>query len=134
MTTPSLLVDALLALGRTDEALALTKVIERRIAPEDVDGQVGSRRVQAKLLVRRGELEQAERLAREASAMAAPTDFVDLRAKAAADLAEVLHMARKTDESQLALAEAIRLYEQKGNVAAAERTRSRLAEPQLRPS
>jgi tetratricopeptide (TPR) repeat protein len=125
------LVDALLAQGRDDEALRMTEVIEGRIAPEDVDGQVGWRRVRAKLMARRGDLAQAERLAREAVATAERTDYLELTADAHADLAEVLQIAGKPEESAYALNEAIRLYEQKENVVAAKRTHSRLAEAQV---
>jgi tetratricopeptide (TPR) repeat protein len=75
--------------------------------------------VRAKVLARRGEFEEAERLAREATARAASTDYLDLRARAAADLAEVLRLAGRPDESAAAVQEAIRLHEEKGNVAAA---------------
>jgi tetratricopeptide (TPR) repeat protein len=124
-------VDALLVQGRDDEALNATEVIEGRIAPEDVDGQVGWRRVRARLLAHRGDVEQAERLAREAVAMAERTDYLELTAEAHAALAEVLHAAGNNEHARLALERAIRLYEQKGNVVAADRARSRLGEPQL---
>jgi hypothetical protein len=70
-------------------------------------------------LARRGDVEAAERLAREATTSAARTDFLDLRARAVADLAEVLRLAGRPEESAAAVQEAIRLYEQKGNIAAA---------------
>jgi class 3 adenylate cyclase/tetratricopeptide (TPR) repeat protein len=125
------LVDALLAQGRDDEGVRLTALVERHMVPEDVDGQVGWRRVRAKLVARRGDLEEAERLARDATAIAGRTDYLDLRAQAVADLAEVLRLADRSRESALALEEAIRLYEEKGNVAAAGRLCSLLAEPPL---
>ena len=80
---------------------------------------MGWRRVRAKLLARRGDVEAAERLAREATSRAARTDFLDLRAHAVADLAEVLRLAGRSEESAAAVQEAIRLYERKGNTAAA---------------
>ena len=125
------LVDALLAQGRDDEGLRLTELVEPRVVPEDVDGQVGWRRVRAKVLARRGDLEEAERLARDAAVIAARTDYLDLRAQAAADLAEVLRLAGQPRESESALEEAIRLHEDKGNVAAAGRLRGLLADSQL---
>ena len=54
---------------------------------------VGWRRSQAKLLAHRSDFENAERLAREAVEMVAPTDFLDLHARALEDLAEVLRLA-----------------------------------------
>jgi tetratricopeptide (TPR) repeat protein len=127
-------VDALLAQGRDEEGLRATELIERHIVAEDVDGQVGWRQVRARLLARRGEVEQAERIAREALAMAERTDYLELRAEALVALAEVLHIAGSSKDSASALEKAIRLYEQKGNVVAAERGRSRLAEPELGPA
>ena len=114
------LAEALYLQGRDDEALLLTErwAPERLTVPEDVDAQVGWRRVRAKLLARRGNFEAAERLAREATASAVRTDFLDLRARAVADLAEVLRLAGRSGESAAAVQEAIRLYEQKGNIAA----------------
>jgi tetratricopeptide (TPR) repeat protein len=126
-----LLADALYLQGRDDEALLLTErwAPERLTVPEDVDAQVGWRRVRAKLLARRGDFEAAERLAREATAGAARTDFLDLRARAVADLAEVLRLAGRSEESATAFQEAIRLYEQKGNIAAAAALASTTSTP-----
>jgi ATP/maltotriose-dependent transcriptional regulator MalT len=97
--------------------------------PEDVDAHVGWRRVRAKLLARRGDVEAAERLAREATTSAARTDFLDLRARAVADLAEVLRLAGRSEESAAAVREAFRLYEQKGNIAAAAALASTTSTP-----
>jgi tetratricopeptide (TPR) repeat protein len=127
------LLDALYLQGRDEEALRLAERWrpERLTVPEDVDAQVGWRRVRAKLLARRGDLEEAERLARDAAAIAGRTDYLDHRAQAIADLAEVLRVAGRPKESASALEEAIRLYEAKGNVVVAERLSSLLAEPSL---
>jgi hypothetical protein len=102
-----------------EEAMRLTEVAERFEASEDADARIGWRRVRAKLLARLGDVAGGERLAREATAMAARTDFLDLRAQALADLAEVLRLGGRPKESEAALREAIRLHEKKGNVAAA---------------
>ena len=53
------------------------------------------------------------------------------RGQAAADLAEVLRLAGRSEESAQAFEEAIRLYEQKGNVVAAEALRAVLSEPPI---
>jgi ATP/maltotriose-dependent transcriptional regulator MalT len=108
------LVDALLAQGRDDEGLRLMEFTERRVVPEDVDGQVGWRRVKAKVLARRGDLEEAERLARDATAIAGRTDYLDLRAQAVADLAEVLRLLGRRKESASALEEAIPTVRREG--------------------
>jgi class 3 adenylate cyclase/transposase InsO family protein/tetratricopeptide (TPR) repeat protein len=125
------LAEAVALQGRDEEALALTERVESMTVPEDVDAQVSWRRVRAKVLARRGEVEEAERLAREATSLAARTDYIDLHAHALADLAEVLRLVGRPEESPSALEEAIRLYEEKGNVAAAGNLRGLLAEPPL---
>jgi hypothetical protein len=94
-----------------------------------MDAQVGWRRVRAKVLARRGVVEEADRLVHEAMALAARTDYLDLRAQTTADLAEVHRLSNRPQASAAACAEAIRLYEQKGNIVAAGKLRSLLAEP-----
>jgi class 3 adenylate cyclase/tetratricopeptide (TPR) repeat protein len=123
------LLEALYRQGRDDEALLLSERWrpDRLTAPEDVDAQVGWRAVRAKLLARRGDLADAEALAREASALAARTEDIELRAKALGDLAEVLCLAGRVGESTAALTEALRLHERKGNVPAAAALQTRLA-------
>jgi class 3 adenylate cyclase/tetratricopeptide (TPR) repeat protein len=121
-----MLADALYRQERYEEALALTErwSVERLAVPEDADAQIAGRSVRAKLLARLGDLEEAERLARDATERAARTDYLDLRAKSVAELAEVLRLAGRTEEAAAAVQDAIRLYEQKGNLAAAARLAS----------
>jgi hypothetical protein len=71
------------------------------------------------LQAHRGDVVAAEHLAREATAMVAPTEYLDLHAQTLAALGEVLRLAGRTEESVAAVQEAIRLFEAKGNVAAA---------------
>jgi tetratricopeptide (TPR) repeat protein len=124
------LADALFIQGSHDEeALRLTELAERGATPGVADEDIGWRRVRAKLLARRGAVEEAERLAREATGRAALTDFLDDRAQALADLAEVLRLGDRPQESATTLKEALLLHEQKGNVVATARLRAVLAEP-----
>lgn len=116
-----ILADALYALGRGDEAKASIELAARWTLRDDLDAQIGWRRVRARLLARNGDFEAAEHLAHEAMELAAQTDFLDAHAKAVADLAEVLRLAGRPEESAAALQEAIRLCEEKGNVVAAAR-------------
>ncbi len=123
-----LLADALFAQGGDEEALRLAELVERVAVPDDAEAEIGWRRVRAKVLARRGDLEEAERLAQEATTLAARTDFLILRAQAVADLAEVLRLAGRQEESRASLEEAVRLFEQKGNVAGAARAWAAVAE------
>jgi class 3 adenylate cyclase len=115
------LAEALIMQGREEEALGLIELAERSTISDDADAQIKWRRVRAKLLARLGDVEEGERLAREATAVAARTDLLDGRARAVADLAEVLRLAGRPEESTAAVQEAIRLHEQKGNIAAVAR-------------
>ena len=88
------------------------------------------RQVKAKVLARRGEHAEAERLAREAVAMGEATESLDAQGDANADLAEVLLLGGQRDEAVVALETAVERYERKGNLVSAQRTRTRLAELQ----
>ena len=127
------LIDALLELGRDDEAFELTDrwQVDRLTVPEDADAQAAWRRVRAKVLAGRGEFDDAERIGREAVAIASATDYLDARATALGDLAEVLRVMGRLEEAVTASNEAIRLYEAKGNVVAAGRLRALLAESRV---
>ena len=117
------LADALYVQGRDGRALELSKVSEDATAPDDRSAGVQWRAVRAKLLARRGQVAEAEAMAREAVVLADKTDFTVLRADAFMDLAEVLRTAERETESTRFVALALELYEQKGNVVAAGRAR-----------
>jgi class 3 adenylate cyclase/tetratricopeptide (TPR) repeat protein len=122
------LADALFLQRRDDEALRLTELAEGRASRQDVETAIGWRRVRAKVLARRGEPAEGERLAREAIALAARTDYLHYHAQGVADLAEVLRLSGRSKESAAVAKEAIRLYEKKGNIVAARALRGFLAE------
>ncbi|MFN2524953.1 MAG: adenylate/guanylate cyclase domain-containing protein [Actinomycetota bacterium] len=113
--------------GRYDDAARFIAICEENADPDDVDSQVATRTMKAKLAARDGNLEQAEALAREAVVLSQKTDFLGLQADALMDLAEVLHLAARADESRGAIEDAIVLYEKKGNEVAADRARARLS-------
>jgi hypothetical protein len=79
--------------------------------------------VEARLAAHDGRLDHALSLARHAVACA-PSDTLNLRAGTWVALAEVQRAAGAAAEADAALDEAIRLYEAKGNVAAAARVRA----------
>ncbi len=112
------------ALDRLDEADAWARRgAELRTADEDENW----RRAWAKVLARRGEHGEAERLARQAVATCDQTDALNTQGGAYADLAEVLVLAGKPNEAAAALEQALERYERKGNVVSARRVRERLA-------
>jgi len=84
--------------------------------------------VRAKVLAREGRADDAEALARQAVELGRQSDYLNAHADALMDLAEVLALARRSADAADAVADALRLFEQKGNLVAAERARARLDE------
>jgi predicted ATPase/class 3 adenylate cyclase len=127
-TTAALLARAILEQGRDEEAEDLAELSARLAASGDLLTQVLWRRVRARVLARRAEVQEAEALAREAVAIAEATDFVNYQADTLLDLSQVLEASRSGDEAVATASRALRLYELKGNAVAAGATRLRLAE------
>jgi class 3 adenylate cyclase/tetratricopeptide (TPR) repeat protein len=120
------LAQALLTLGREDEAEQWLERGRETAPSEERLPQMLWRQARGRVLARRGDFQEGERLAREAVALAEETDMLNAHADALLDLAEVLALASKG--ARVVLGEALALYEQKGNLVMAERARSRLAE------
>jgi class 3 adenylate cyclase/tetratricopeptide (TPR) repeat protein len=118
---------ALYELGRLEEAEEWAKKGSEMGASDDMATQVLASQVLAKVLARRGEHTEAERLAREAVAGADSTDSLVAQGDARHDLAEVLELAGRRDDAAAALNEALELCERKGAVVSAQRVRERLA-------
>jgi tetratricopeptide (TPR) repeat protein len=117
------LAEALSLQGRDEDAEGWTEVAERYAAPDDVTAQMMWRSVRAKLLARRGELQEAEEIALEAVRLSDRTDDLNRRAKTYWDLSDVLAMAGRGDGATEALERAARLFEEKGNRVAFARAR-----------
>jgi predicted ATPase/class 3 adenylate cyclase len=126
-TTAAYLGQALLAQGRDDEADRFAEMSAELTADDDVITHAMSRGVRASVLARRGGLAEAERLARQAVALAERTDFLNHRAEALTVLADVLARSGRPEQAKVAREEALDLYEQKGNLVAAGRVRGDLA-------
>jgi class 3 adenylate cyclase/tetratricopeptide (TPR) repeat protein len=107
--------EALYRLGRDDEAWRMTEAADEAGAPDDVITQMLILQVRAKILSRRGEHAEAERLAREAVAWGEPADALVHKADSYRDLAVVLGAAGKRDEALAALDRARALYAEKGH-------------------
>jgi tetratricopeptide (TPR) repeat protein len=117
---------ALYALGRVDEADSWALRAAELGASDDAMTQMLSRRVRAKVLARRGKHVVAERLAREAVALAERTDFLNALGDTYTDFAEVLELAGRSQEAADTYARALACYDRKGHTVMAERTRERL--------
>jgi tetratricopeptide (TPR) repeat protein len=78
----------------------------------------------ARVAAHRGDLDEALALAQSAIEFADRTDSLNWRARVWLAYAEVLRACRRTGEAEAAHETAIRIYEQKGNVAAVARVRA----------
>jgi tetratricopeptide (TPR) repeat protein len=128
-TVDALLAQVLVTLGNLDEAADFAKLAEELSDPDDVSSQVFWRTARARLMARTGDLPGGERHALEAVEMARQTVDIALLAGALADLAEVLALAGRQDETGPPLREALALYERKGDVTSVARVRRLLEAP-----
>jgi len=132
-TVPPYLAQALYAQGRLDEAERATETSEQCAADDDIHAQVAWRVIRARVMTSRGAVEPAEALAREATALAAETDYLNLQGDALAGLGEVVLAADRADAADM-LARAIEVYSAKGNVVAAASVRAALDRASARAS
>jgi class 3 adenylate cyclase/tetratricopeptide (TPR) repeat protein len=128
-TVAGLLGQTQYALGRMDDAEQLALEAKALAAADDVDTQALWRRVLSKIAARRGDVEKGEALVREALDILAPTDAVLLKFGALLDLTEVQRLARREDDAQEALREALELAELKGSAVMARAARDLAALP-----
>jgi predicted ATPase/DNA-binding SARP family transcriptional activator len=126
-TTAAYLARAILAQGRDQEAARYAARSDELAAAADVSTQAIWRGVQACVLARTGQLEDAERLARTAVALLEASDFVNHQGEALLDLATVLEYDRRPNAAGAALRASLSHFEHKGNTVAAGQVRNRLA-------
>jgi class 3 adenylate cyclase/tetratricopeptide (TPR) repeat protein len=127
-TVATIFAECLYRQARYDEADSLLDVAAEAGADDDFVTQVRLRAGRAKLLARRGNSVDADVVARDAVALAAQTEYIDLRGDSLLALGEVLQLAGRSSEGGEAMRGALTLWEAKGNVAQAGRTRALLAE------
>jgi tetratricopeptide (TPR) repeat protein len=125
-TSAGYLARALIRTGELEEAERASSVSEASAASDDLGPQILWRGVRARVLAASGAHEDADRLGREAPAMAERTDDPESRGMARVDLAEVLRLSGRMDEANVHIREAIELYERKGNIVSANRARAEL--------
>lgn len=124
-TIAGILADVIYFQGRYEEAEAFVRLGEGIAGSDDVYSQGLLRCVRAKILARVGAAEAGVRIAREAVAIAEPTDFLFLQSFVLDGLSEVLHIAGFQEEADAALVGAVRLCEQKGFVVGARQAQGR---------
>jgi DNA-binding SARP family transcriptional activator len=117
------LAGALTMLGAFDEADRWIAVAESHTAADDLHAQIRLHPVRAKIHAHNGDLVLAEDAARTGVNLAESTDDLNRRARAHLQLGDVLRLAGDARAADSAFHRAIELYEQKGNVVAAEMVR-----------
>jgi class 3 adenylate cyclase/tetratricopeptide (TPR) repeat protein len=122
-TLAAFLADALYEQGRVDEAPHWVQVSRETATSDDHDAQARWRSVEAKLLAKREEFDEAEAVAREAIDVIGRSDELDNQAQMHVSLVEVLRLAGRNEEAIRALDEALVLFERKGNLVMTERLR-----------
>ncbi|HET8757661.1 MAG TPA: BTAD domain-containing putative transcriptional regulator, partial [Solirubrobacteraceae bacterium] len=113
-TTTAMLAQAVLALGRPNEARELCAVAERDAAAEDTLTQVIWRGTLARVLAADGRCDEAERIAREGVALAETTDLLWHTGAAMLDLAAVLRTCGRRVEADGVTSAGLAVYERKG--------------------
>jgi predicted ATPase/class 3 adenylate cyclase len=124
----ALLAHALCALGDLVEADRFSRTSEDAAARDDTFSQLLWRSARAKIRANGGDLAEAERLGREAVALAEETDLLNTRGDTLADYAEVLSLAGRPVDAKAALERAAEHFERKGNTTSLERVRRRAHE------
>jgi tetratricopeptide (TPR) repeat protein len=126
-TIAALLGHALWAQGKSEEAARYAAIARDLTDEDDVLSQVSWRTVEAKSLAAAGQSDAAVALAEEAVRTASRTTDIELHADALLDLGDVLRLVGRMEEQGPHLREALRLYQQKGDLVLAGVARDRLA-------
>ncbi|MEP6910504.1 MAG: adenylate/guanylate cyclase domain-containing protein [Actinomycetota bacterium] len=122
-----ILAELLVDRGRDAEASTLCARAREAVSPSDLDAVAGLGAVEGLLAARRGDHAEAERMARAAVEMLGDSDFYDQTAGLRLLLARTLVECGKPDDARPAAAEALAIYEAKGDEPAADWARELLA-------
>jgi tetratricopeptide (TPR) repeat protein len=131
-TTAAFLAQTLAAQGHPEEAERFIEVSREAAEGEDPSAQMVWQGLRARILAERGELGEAEELARAAVALAAQTDFLNQHGDALLELAAVLAQSGRAPEVRAVVDEGLELYRRKGNLVSLARAR-RWMERRARP-
>ncbi len=118
---------AICSQGRYEEAGKFAAIAEEISTEDDVISQALWRSVRARVIARDDRFDEAVELANEAVELLGTTDGIVERGDALLALADVLELAGRTQDAEDAIAEALALYERKGNEISARTAREALA-------
>jgi tetratricopeptide (TPR) repeat protein len=124
----TMLAETTYAQGRYTDAAQFSQLAGTIMVPDSPAEEARWRGIRARLLARAGEFAAAEALAHEALGLVASTDLLNDRADRLIDLVEVLQLAGRFDAASPTLEDALSLYEQKGNIASAAKSRALIDE------
>jgi tetratricopeptide (TPR) repeat protein len=127
-TNTASLAEAVYRQGRFEEALELSAFALATAPPGHLTSLSPATRANALALAAVGRIDEATEVAARLIDMLAGSDAVNERGRASAAAAEVLECAGRNSEARLLWEDALRMFEEKGNVVAMERVRVRLAE------
>ncbi len=120
-TTAGILAEVLYRQGRYGESAELAAVCRGLASPDDVASQFLWRCVQAKLLARDRQHEEASAIIAEALDLIGGSDWVDWQGNGFMDLAEVCRLRGRVADAVEALAQASARFAAKGNIVSARR-------------
>jgi class 3 adenylate cyclase/tetratricopeptide (TPR) repeat protein len=126
-TDALMLADVLEQRGQYDEASTWCRVVRETTGPDDVVNLIGADALEGYLLARKGDLEGGHRLARRAVEKAAEVDFFSIRGFTFIMFGKTLALAGRPADAAEAFEQALRIYEDKGDVTSAARSRELLA-------
>jgi class 3 adenylate cyclase/tetratricopeptide (TPR) repeat protein len=121
-TSAAMLANALYEQGRDEEAERYLQVCRDTAAAEDYVSQIAWRAVAARVLARRGELDESERTAREAVELIKEGAELLWDPYAWSSLGETLALAGRREDAEGAFGKALDMHRQKGNTAGAAQT------------
>jgi tetratricopeptide (TPR) repeat protein len=125
-TVAAELADALVDLGRTDEADAMCAVAEEAGAEDDMITQVGVRLVRGRLAAARGRLDEALASVADSLALADEGEFYDARTRSRLVFAQLLLDAGRHEEARARAQEVLDLAQFRGDVIFGGRAKSLL--------
>ena len=110
--------------GKHAEAVEPARILRYELQEDVAYAQIVARLVEAAALTASSRRDEAEAVTLEALALVEQTDVLDLHGDVLVALADLDRSAGRTDAASARIAKALELYEQKGDIVSAARTRA----------